>query len=77
MIDSVRGSCLMKKSLDCANEITKLKKLSPSCDVLFEKIKLELAPQSPGMRVLCPTHWTVRADALSSVLINNSVLQEL
>ena len=29
------------------------------------------------MRVLCPMHWTVRADALSSVLINYYVLQKL
>ena len=66
-MDSVRGSSLMKKALDCTNEITKLKKFSPRRDVLFEKIKRELAPQSPGMRILCPTHWTVRADALSRV----------
>jgi hypothetical protein len=24
---------------------------------------------SPGIRVLCPTRWTVRADALQSVLL--------
>ena len=27
--------------------------------------------------MLCPTHWTVRADALKSVLDNYAVLQEL
>ena len=46
-MDSVRGSPLMKKALDCTNEITKLIKFSPCRDVLFEKIKCELAPQSP------------------------------
>ena len=69
----VRCSPLIKKALDCRNEITKLVKFSLRRDVLFEKTKRELAPQSPGMRVLCPTRWTVRADALSSVLINYSV----
>ena len=66
VMDSVRDSPLMEKAPDCTNEITKLIKFSPCHDVLFEKIKRELAPQSPGMRVLCPTHWTVRADPLSN-----------
>ena len=36
-----------------------------------------MQPECPGMRVLCPTRWTVRADSLESVLDNYSVLQEL
>ena len=37
----------------------------------------ELAPYSPGICVLCPTRWTVRADSLASILSNYTVLQEL
>ena len=64
-------------SLECTHEITKLIKFSPRRDALFEKLKSELAPESPGVRVLCPTCWTVRADALESIISNYSVLQEL
>ena len=33
--------------------------------------------QTPGVRLLCPTRWTVRAEALHSILSNYSYLQEL
>ncbi len=32
---------------------------------------------SPGIRVLCPRRWTVRAQALQSILANYEVLQLL
>eukprot|EP00731_Ephydatia_muelleri_P003123 Em0001g3123a len=32
---------------------------------------------SPGIRVLCPTRWTVRAEALHSILANYEVVQSL
>ena len=37
---------------------------------MFEKLKAELAPETPGFRVLCPTRWTVRAASLQSVIDN-------
>ncbi len=40
-------------------------------------LKSELAPDTPGIRVLCPTRWTVMADSLKSILDNFEVLQEL
>ena len=43
----------------------------------MEKIKSELASDAPGVRVLCPTRWTVRAEALQSILSNYTALQEL
>ena len=36
-----------------------------------------MAPGSLGLRVLCPTRWTVRADSMQSIIQNYSVLQEL
>ena len=36
-----------------------------------------MAPDTPGIRVLCPTWWTVRAEALQSILENYQVLLEL
>ena len=59
--------------------MSKLIKYFPRRDTVFEKkqLKKELAPETPGFRVLCPTRWTVRADSLQSVVDNYSVLQEL
>ena len=58
-------------------KITKLLKFSPKRDALFCKLKAELAPETPGFRVLCPTRWTVRAASLQSVIDNWKPLQEL
>ena len=46
-------------------------------DVAFQKLKAELQLGSPGVCVLCPTRWTVRDDALKSILDHYTVLQEL
>ena len=67
----------MKDALDISHEIIKLIKKSPARDRCFEKIKSELAPDTPDVWVLCPTSWTVRAEALQSILNNYAVLQEL
>ena len=44
---------------------------------MFDSIKEELAPSDPGIRVLCPTRWTVRADSMKSIICNYEVLIEL
>ena len=44
---------------------------------MFDSIKEELAPTDPGIRVLCPTRWTVRADSMKSIICNYEVLVEL
>ena len=56
-------------------EITKLIKRSPKRDVIFKKIKDEVILGAPGIRVLCPTRWTVRAEALTSISENYEALQ--
>ena len=67
----------MRDALDTTFEISKLVKYSPKRDDRFEKLKQELAPDSPGLRVLCPTRWIVLAESLQSVLNNYTVLQDL
>ena len=67
----------MKDALDTTREITKLIKKSPRRDACFANLKAEMAPDTPGIRVLCPTRWTVRAEALQSILENYQVLLEL
>ena len=67
----------MRDALDTTYEMSKLVKFSRKRDSLLEKLKQELAPDTPGFRTLCPTRWTVRADSLQSVLDNYEVLQDL
>ena len=64
-------------ALETTHEITKLVKYSPRREGLFDKIKGELAPDNTGVRVLCPTRWTVRDTSMQSIIQNYSVLQEL
>ena len=75
--DTVKKIKTMADALDTTNEISKLLKYSPKRDTLFENIKQELAPDTPGFRVLCPTRWTVRANSLQSVIDNWLPLCEL
>ena len=58
-------------------EISKLIKFSPKRGTIFEKLKEELAPGTPGSRVLCPTRWTVRGASLQSITDNRNVLHEV
>ena len=67
----------MKNSLDTAYEIIKLVKKSPRRDATFQRLKEELPESSPGIRVLCPTRWTVQAQALQSIIRNYQVLLQL
>ena len=76
--DSIKQSKVMKDALDTALIISQLLKYSPKRDTHFETIKKELAPDTPGgVRVLCPTRWTVHAQSLESIIKNYTVLQEL
>ena len=72
--DTVKKCKLMRSCLDAVFEITKLIKKSPQRDAIFQKLKHDLATDTPSFRVLCPTRWTVRAASLKSVLDNYEVL---
>ena len=75
--DSIKQSKVMRDALDTTFIISQLLKYSPKRDTHFETVKTELAPDTSGLRVLCPTRWTARAQSLESVLKNYTVLQEL
>ena len=72
--DTIKQCQLMKSALDVMAEISKLIKKSLKRDSLFQGLKSDLAPDSPGFRVLGPTRWTVRAASLQSLLDNYDVL---
>ena len=72
--DAIKQCKVMKDSLETTHEITKLIKLSPRRDALFQQFKEESAPDTGGVRVLCPHRWTVRAQSLKSILDNYEAL---
>lgn len=75
--DTIKKSSVMKNALDTTHEITKLVKYSPRRESLFNVIKDDITPGNTGIRTLCPTRWTVRADSMLSIIKNYSILQEL
>ena len=75
--DAIKGCKHTKDALDVAFEVSKLVKFLPKRTAALEKLKEELALDSPGFRVLCPTRWTIRAASLKSLLSNYVALQQL
>ena len=71
----IKGTKVMHDTLSTVYEITKLIKKSPKRDAIFNKLKDEISEGSPGIRILCPTRWTVRSEALTSISENYHVLQ--
>ena len=65
---TVKQSKILTSSLETVNKISKLIKNSPKRDAIFQKLKQDLTPETVGIRILCPTRWTVRAASLQSVL---------
>ena len=64
----------MRSFLNAVFEITMAITKSPKRDAIFQKLKHDLATDTPSFRVLCPTRWTVHAASLQSVLDNYEVL---
>ena len=74
--DAIKQIKILKDALDITYEVTKLIKMSPRRESIIQRLKQTMAPDSPGMRLLCPTRWTVKADSLKSVLDNYETLME-
>lgn len=64
---TVKNCRVLQDTLDTTFEIGKVLKYSPKRDACFDELKQQLAPDTPGFRVLCPTRWTVRANSLQSI----------
>ncbi len=75
--DTVRQCTVIGKAFDLVHEITKQIKKVPHRQAALEKLKQEVGSESPGVRDLCPTRWTVRAYALHRILTNCDFLQTL
>ena len=76
--DAIKGVKIMADTLETVHEITKLIKKFPKRESIFKAIKnLDeiITTGSIGIRLLCPTRWTVRAGALTSIAENYNTLQ--
>ncbi len=73
--DAIKGCKVTKDALESAYELIKLIKFSPKREEIFNVIKEELAPGTAGIKILCPTRWTVRGESLSRIISNYSFLQ--
>ena len=66
----------MKDALDSTHEIIKLIKYFPRREAIIKDLKEVIPGESnPGIRVLCPTRWTVKANALASIMSNFETLK--
>ena len=70
--DTVKRSPAMKDCLDTCFELVKLIKFSPKREAMLRELKEEIGSDAPGVRTLCPTRWTVRAESLASIAANYS-----
>ena len=71
----------MKSCLEAVHEMCKLIKKSPKRDSMFERLKAQVVSEEVshtlGIRVLCPTRWTIRAASVQSMLDNYEILLEV
>ena len=72
--DTMKQISSLKESLETAFEICKLVKYSPQREAIFRSIKESTEQNSCGIRVMCPTRWSVRANSLKSILLNYETL---
>ena len=79
--DTIKRSKLCRDSMDTAFEISKLIRFSPKRNAAFDRIKVEVPADEEGytmgIRAFCPTRWTVRGDAIASIIENYKILKQL
>ena len=70
--DCMKSSKICKDTLDTSFEITRLIKFSPKQNAALERIRFSNQDDDStvGIRTFCHTRWTVRGDAIESILIN-------
>ena len=78
--DTIKQSKLCRDSMDIAFEISKLIRFSPKRNAAFDRIKVEVSADEEGytmgIRAFCPMRWTVRGDAIASIMENYEVLNQ-
>ena len=80
--DAMKQSKVCRDALDTAYEISKLLRFSPKWHAAFDRIRIENIAEDTGFRTagiwaMCPTNWTVRGDAIESIIENYDTLNQL
>ena len=80
--DAIMWIKCLKDALDICMDIINLIKRSPKRDAALHQIKKNASQEDDdvptiGIRKMCPTRWTVRADAIDSILSNYNFLQDV
>ena len=76
--DCARKCSCVRDALGLVMEISNIIRNSPKRLASFKTIQKELCPNSPDLKPLCPTRWTVLTVAIAAVLENYSaVIEEL
>ena len=74
--DVARQVELLQDAMDVVREIVGLIKFSPKCTHLSNEKLLQSDGPRCGVKPLCPTHWTVRTEAMEAVIKQYSLLME-
>lgn len=74
-LQEVGSNChSVRDALSLTSELAKIIRASPKRLALFKNIQQEVATGSSTLKPLCPTRWTVRTAAISSVLENYTAI---
>lgn len=72
--DCSKSCRCVRDALSLATELASIIRASPKRLALFKNLKKEMALDTPGIKPLCPTRWTVRTGALDSIIKNYVVV---
>ena len=73
--ESVKACKMMMDVLETVREITKLIKFSPQREGIIRAVKDEIGSDAAGIRVFCPTRWTVKHGSNASIIDNHEELK--
>ena len=72
--DCSKNCRCVRDALNLATELASLIRASPKRLALFKNLKEEMVLDTPGIKPLCPTRWTVRTGALDAIIKNYAVV---
>ena len=70
-----RCACV-REAFGLASELSSIVHASPKRLALFQNIRDQLSPGSPGLKPLCTTRWTVQTSSIDAILKNYNVVCE-
>ena len=69
--DMIKGCGVLSDTLDTTMEICKF---SPKREGILSSIKADIHMDTPGIKMLCPTHWTVQGESYERIKDNYEAL---